>query len=386
MLSVSSSGGLNGNSVQENDSNSPQRRNVAFAEKDRIIDDSINIPQRSYAVQALTSPSMSQKNKGLRSIFGKIKNNNGNLVEDSNDLENDFVRGGIRATAGPRLGQGWSNQEKIKKPFKDWDTEMLCVWFEEMGLDYVIENARKWLKTGEDLLSCAPQDVDKELNLRSPLHRKKILLAMADFADQDTDESLKNAGKLDTAWVLRWLDDLGLPQYKDEFMAARVDGRVLHRLTYDDLAVMHINSCLHVASLKSGIKLLREQNFNPDCLIRRLGEIEQDKIVYWTSHCIMEWLRLVDLAEYAPNLRGSGVHGSLMVNEVKFNAELLADLLSIPGSKTLLRRHLQTHFKDLLGRDVIQLKREAENTLGFSPLTISGKIKVKYYQIKKKWI
>jgi hypothetical protein len=282
----------------------------------------------------------------------------------------------MRATAGARLGQGWSAQEKVKKPFKEWDTEMLCVWFEEMGLDYVIENARKWLKTGDELLTCAPQDIDKELNLRSPLHRKKIILAMADFADQDADESLKNAGRLDTAWVLRWLDDLGLPQYKDEFMAARVDGRVLHRLTYDDLAVMHVNSCLHVASLKSGIKLLREQNFNPDCLIRRLGEIEEDKIVFWTSHCIMEWLRLVDLAEYAPNLRGSGVHGSLMVNEVKFNAELLADLLSIPGSKTLLRRHLQTHFKDLLGRDVIQLKREAENTLGFSPLTISGKIKV----------
>lgn len=378
MLSISSSGGLNGNTTHENETNSPQRRNVAFADKDRIIDDSINIPQRSYAVQALTSPSMTQKNKGLRSIFGKIKNNNnGNLVEDSsNDLDNDFVRGGMRATAGPRLGQGWSAQEKVKKPFKEWDTEMLCVWFEEMGLDYVIENARKWLKTGDELLTCAPQDIDKELNLRSPLHRKKILLAMADIADQDTDESLKNAGKLDTAWVLRWLDDLGLPQYKDEFMAARVDGRVLHRLTYDDLAVMHINSVLHVASLKSGIKLLREQNFNPDCLIRRLGEIEQDKIVFWTSHCIMEWLRLVDLAEYAPNLRGSGVHGSLMVNEVKFNAELLADLLSIPGSKTLLRRHLQTHFKDLLGRDVIQLKREAENTLGFMPLTISGKIKV----------
>lgn len=380
MLSISSSGGLNGNISQDStDMNSPQRRNVAFAEKDRIIDDSINIPHRSYAVQALTSPSMSQKNKGLRGIFGKIKNNNnGNLLEDSTDVENEFVRGGTRATAGPRLGQGWSaNNEKVKKPFKEWNIEMLCEWFEELGLDYVIENARKWLKKGEDLISCAPQDIDKELNLKSPLHRKKIILAMGDIADQDTDEFLKNAGRLDTAWVLRWLDDLGLPQYKDEFMAARVDGRVLHRLTYDDLAIMHINSCLHVASLKSGIKLLREQNFNPDCLIRRLGEIETNKIVFWTSHCIMEWLRLVDLAEYAPNLRGSGVHGSLMVNEVRFNAELLADLLSIPVSKTLLRRHLQMHFKDLLGRDVIQLKREAENTLGFAPLTISGKLKVR---------
>jgi SAM domain (Sterile alpha motif) len=379
MLSISSAtGGVNGNNQENIDSVNSPRRNVAFADKDRIIDDSINIPQRSYAVQALTSPSMGQKHKGLRGIIEKIKhsnNGNVNLVEDSS--ENDFVRGGLRATAGARLG--WSSQEKNQKPFKEWDTDMLCGWLEELGLDYAIEHAKKWLKNGEDLLVSAPQDIDKELFLRSPIHRKKILLAMSDIAEQDNDEMLSNAGKLDTAWVLRWLDDIGLPQHKDEFMANRVDGRVLHRLTFDDLAIMHINSCLHAASLRRGIQLLREQNFNPDCLIRRLGEIDKDKIVFWTSHCIMEWLRLVDLAEYAPNLRGSGVHGSLMVNDVKFNAELLADLLSIPGSKTLLRRHLQTHFKDLLGRDCIQAKREAENTLGFIPMTITGKIKVCYW-------
>lgn len=347
MLSLSSSGGLNGNTPDSTDMNSSPRRNVAFADKDKIIDDSINIPQRSYAIQALTSPSMSQKHKGLRGILEKMKSNNGNnmsLVEDSSlENENDFIRGGLRATAGARLG--WSTQEKTRKPFKDWDIDMLIDWFDDLGMEYVIESAKKWLKNGGELLACAPQDIEKELNLRSPLHRKKILLAMADVANQDNDEMLRNAGKLDTTWVLRWLDDIGLPQHKDEFLAARIDGRVLHRLTIDDLVTMHISSTLHVASLRRGIQLLREQNFNPECLIRRLGEIEKDKIVFWTSHCIMEWLRMVDLAEYAPNLRGSGVHGSLMVNEVKFNADLLGDLLSIPGSKTLLRRHLQTHFK-----------------------------------------
>ena len=37
----------------------------------------------------------------------------------------------------------------------------------------------------------------------------------------------------------------------------------------------------------------------------------------------MEWLRHVDLSEYAPNLRGSGVHGALLVHEKKFSAEIL---------------------------------------------------------------
>ena len=36
--------------------------------------------------------------------------------------------------------------------------------------------------------------------------------------------------------------------------------------------------------------------------------------------------------------------------EARFNDELLATLLSIPSSKTLLRRHLSIHFKELVGR------------------------------------
>ena len=60
---------------------------------------------------------------------------------------------------------------------------------------------------------------------------------------------------------------------------------------------------------------------------------------------MMEWLRHVDLSEYAPNLRGSGVHGALLVHEKKFTSEILAGILSIPPSKTLLRRHLSLHIK-----------------------------------------
>lgn len=190
---------------------------------------------------------------------------------------------------------------------------------------------------------------------------------------------------------MRWLDDVGLPQHKDIFTTARVDGRMLHRLTMDDLVSLHVTSSLHAASLRRGIQVMREYNWNPECLIRRSATTTDDEnsidnnpvqsqqhqlVSLWTAHRVMEWLRVVDLAEYAPNLRGAGVHGALMMYESRFTAELLADLLSIPPSKTLLRRHLGTHFKELLGRDIIQQKREAENTLGFQPLTLTAKIKV----------
>lgn len=42
----------------------------------------------------------------------------------------------------------------------------------------------------------------------------------------------------------------------------------------------------------------------------------------WSNHRVMEWLRAVDLAEYAPNLRGSGVHGGLIVSTIHFECFL----------------------------------------------------------------
>merc|ERR1712038_1741107 len=114
-----------------------------------------------------------------------------------------------------------------------------------------------------------------------------------------------------------------------------------------------VGSLLHHLSIRRAIQVLRQKNFDPNCLKRRSSPEENDRDVVqlWTNHRVMEWLREVDLAEYAPNLRGSGVHGGLLILEPKFNGELLASLLSIPSSKTLLRRHLTIHFGDLIGRD-----------------------------------
>lgn len=188
--------------------------------------------------------------------------------------------------------------------------------------------------------------------------------------------------------VMRWLDDIGLPQHKDAFSNARIDGRMLHRLTTDDLVVLHITSSLHAASLRRGIQVMRENRWDPECLIRRSCHIDGEQFAQsdptkelhlWTAHRVMEWLRVVNLAEYAPNLRGAGVHGALMMYEDRFTDELLADLLSIPSTKSLIRRHLGTHFKDLLGRDTIQRKRQAETTLGYQPLTLTSKIKVTHF-------
>lgn len=53
-----------------------------------------------------------------------------------------------------------------------------------------------------------------------------------------------------------WLDDVGLTQYKDIFSQAQIDGRLLHRLNMDDIAVLHISNLLHVTSLRRGIQVI----------------------------------------------------------------------------------------------------------------------------------
>lgn len=50
------------------------------------------------------------------------------------------------------------------------------------------------------------------------------------------------------------------------------------------------------------------------------------EVVQWSNHRVMEWLRAVDLAEYAPNLRGSGVHGGLIVSKLSLSGSYYKSL------------------------------------------------------------
>lgn len=78
----------------------------------------------------------------------------------------------------------------------------MCGWFEEMGLGVYEDDLKKWLKNGgSDLINCSSLDIEKEINLKSALHRKKIVLALLDVTGKDTEELFVNAGKLDTVWV-----------------------------------------------------------------------------------------------------------------------------------------------------------------------------------------
>ncbi|XP_072290592.1 liprin-beta-1b isoform X2 [Eucyclogobius newberryi] len=357
-----------------------------LAETERPTTDHLDLaglPQRSAnsdSTQTLpTTPDNRKKSKGITKLFGKLKRSRSTTFNlDDNLAEGEFKRGGVRATAGPRLG--WSrdlqrsNNSDVDAPFARWSKDQVCEWLQEQGLGLYVNMARVWINSGQTLLQASQHDLERELGIKHPLHRKKLQLALQSLGSEEED----NKGKLDYNWVTRWLDDIGLPQYKTQFDEARVDGRMLHYMTVDDLLSLKVGSVLHHLSIKRAIQVLRLNSYEPNCLRRRPSDennVTPAEISQWTNHRVMEWLRSVDLAEYAPNLRGSGVHGGLMVLEPRFNVETMALLLNIPPNKTLLRRHLATHFTLLIGSEAQQLKQECLENPDYALLTATTKVK-----------
>ncbi|XP_032139703.1 liprin-beta-1 isoform X17 [Sapajus apella] len=325
------------------------------------------------------SPDSKKKSRGIMKLFGKLRRSQSTTFNPDDISESEFKRGGTRATAGPRLGWsrdlGQSNSD-LDMPFAKWTKEQVCNWLMEQGLGSYLNSGKQWIASGQTLLQASQQDLEKELGIKHSLHRKKLQLALQALGSEEET----NHGKLDFNWVTRWLDDIGLPQYKTQFDEGRVDGRMLHYMTVDDLLSLKVVSVLHHLSIKRAIQVLRINNFEPNCLRRRPSDensITPSEVQKWTNHRVMEWLRSVDLAEYAPNLRGSGVHGGLMVLEPRFNVETMAQLLNIPPNKTLLRRHLATHFNLLIGAEAQHQKRDAMELPDYVLLTATAKVKPK---------
>nr|XP_054517993.1 liprin-beta-2 isoform X17 [Pan troglodytes] len=327
--------------------------------------------------QSPLTPDGKRNPKGIKKFWGKIRRTqSGNFNTDTLGMA-EFRRGGLRATAGPRLSRtrdSKGQKSDANAPFAQWSTERVCAWLEDFGLAQYVIFARQWVSSGHTLLTATPQDMEKELGIKHPLHRKKLVLAVKAINTKQEEES----ALLDHIWVTRWLDDIGLPQYKDQFHESRVDGRMLQYLTVNDLLFLKVTSQLHHLSIKCAIHVLHVNKFNPHCLHRRPADesnLSPSEVVQWSNHRVMEWLRSVDLAEYAPNLRGSGVHGGLIILEPRFTGDTLAMLLNIPPQKTLLRRHLTTKFNALIGPEAEQEKREKMASPAYTPLTTTAKVR-----------
>ncbi|KAG7264544.1 hypothetical protein CRUP_013791, partial [Coryphaenoides rupestris] len=160
-------------------------------------------PQRKSASDAPTAttailPETKKKSKGLRKFFGRIKRSHSTSLnlDDASDVE--FRRGGVRATAGPRLG--WSRDLKhaggtAEAPFSQWSNEQVCGWLQAQGLGMYVAQGQEWIRSGQTLLQATQHE---ELCIRNPLHKKKLQLALQALGGPEEDDL---QGKLNHNWV-----------------------------------------------------------------------------------------------------------------------------------------------------------------------------------------
>lgn len=169
------------------------------------------------------------------------------------------------------------------------------------------------------------------------------------------------AGKIDSGWLAEiWVTDIGLPQLADTMATHLVDGRVLESLTKDDLKKYFKLKKMEQMSFLAGVELLRMHDYNREAILEHRDSQQSRSSIqnplYWTNRDVGDWLRDIQLGEYASNLLQSGVHGALLFLERgdkgKFTADHLAQILQLPSGKSAARRHLTQQLGRLFREDV----------------------------------
>ncbi|CAI4225602.1 unnamed protein product [Auanema sp. JU1783] len=226
-------------------------------------------------------------------------------------------------------------------------------WMKIIGFESYAHKVNHHIRGPQHLLNLTSAELEKMLSMRNSLHRKRFLILLESV--HRNEKPINH--QFDVYATLNWLELIGLPQYKTNIMENMIDGTLLTYLTGYDLREIGVRNALHFLAIKWSLNRLYANNFSLDCFSKSLTSAHDD-ISSWSHSSTCEWISSLDLKDFMPNLFGYGCPGVLMISEPLFTAESLADILKIPSSKTLLRRHLTIHFNKMVGSSVVSDKRE----------------------------
>nr|CAH0106145.1 unnamed protein product [Daphnia galeata] len=233
-----------------------------------------------------------------------------------------------------------------------WKAGHVLAWLEfGMGMGRYLPACAENIKSGRVLLELSDTEIEAGLGLNHAMHRKKVRLAIEERRPgQPVRYPLLST--LGNSWVANeWLTDIGLTQYADIFHTCLMDARLLDNLTKRELEKhLGVTRKAHQASIVQAITFLRMIKYDRQAINERRRQcdvIDCDPLV-WTNQRFITWARGIDLAEYADNLRESGIHGALVILDPTFNADVMATAMGIPTSKNIIRRHLATELESLI--------------------------------------
>ncbi|VDO24462.1 unnamed protein product [Haemonchus placei] len=115
--------------------------------------------------------------------------------------------------------------------FVDWKSEQLAEWMGEVGFAQYMPEVSKYVRSGRHFLNMNDNEYEIILGIRTPLHRKRLNLLLRRIED-DSGNAVSN---WDMHMTQKWLEDIGLPQYKEVFCENMIDGLMFSALTATDL-------------------------------------------------------------------------------------------------------------------------------------------------------
>lgn len=68
--------------------------------------------------------------------------------------------------------------DQLELPFSQWSRQMVLSWLDDLGLGHYSSQCGKMITCGQDLLKASPAQLERDLGLKNPLHRKKLQLAL----------------------------------------------------------------------------------------------------------------------------------------------------------------------------------------------------------------
>lgn len=148
----------------------------------------------------------------------------------------------------------------------------MCEWLAEIGFAQYVPDAERSIKSGRHLLNMSNLELEKEVGVKNLLHRKK-LRCLLNCIERNTSNMAEPADRLDVHQTMLWLDDIGLPQFRDIFAENMIDGQMLLCLTVQDLVEMKVVSALNHATIARGVQFLKAVGFNTHRLIKTFNGV-----------------------------------------------------------------------------------------------------------------